>query len=89
MSVNTLVSTLDHAALTYMSGSRTTPAPDAAVVTTRAVFNAVVLRSRTFADVRQKGELTVTGNAAKLDELMSYFDDFDPSFAIVAPRRAR
>ena len=28
-------------------------------------------------------------DAAKLDELMSYFDDFDPSFAIVEPRRAR
>jgi alkyl sulfatase BDS1-like metallo-beta-lactamase superfamily hydrolase len=86
-----ITSTLDHAALTYVTRARpaSAPAADATVSTTRAVFNAVVLRSRTFADARQKGELTVTGNAAKLDELMSYFDDFDPSFNIVEPRRAR
>lgn len=84
----TLAATLDHAALTYVSGKSAAGA-DASVVTTRAVFNAVVLRQRTFDDARTKNELTVTGNAARLNELMSYFDDFDPSFTIVEPRRGR
>ena len=84
----TLAATLDHAALTYVPG-KTAAGADASVVTTRAVFNAVVLRQRTFDDARTKNELTVTGNAARLNELMSYLDDFDPSFTIVEPRRAR
>jgi len=83
-----LTSTLDHAALTYVPG-KLAPSVDASVVTTRAVFNTVVLRQRSFADAQQKGELTVTGNAARLTELMSYFDDFDPSFNIVEPRVVR
>ena len=83
-----LVSTLDHAALTYVPG-KTSARADASVTTTRAVFNAVVLRQRTFADAQQQGVLTVVGNAARLTELMSYFDDFDPAFNIVEPRRAR
>lgn len=83
-----LVSTLDHAALTYVPGKASARA-DASVTTTRAVFNAVVLRQRTFADAQQQGVLTVVGNAARLTELMSYFDDFDPAFNIVEPRRAR
>ena len=83
-----LVSTLDHAALTYVPG-KTSARADASVTTTRAVFNAVVLRQRTFADAQQQGVLTVVGTAARLTELMSYFDDFDPAFNIVEPRRAR
>ncbi len=83
-----LVSTLDHAALTYVPG-KTAARADASVTTTRAVFNAVVLRQRTFAEAQQQGAMTVAGNAARLTELMSYFDDFDPAFNIVEPRRAR
>ncbi len=83
-----LVSTLDHAALTYVPGKLAARA-DASVTTTRAVFNAVVLRQRTFVDAQQQRAMTVTGNAARLTELMSYFDDFDPAFTIVEPRRGR
>jgi alkyl sulfatase BDS1-like metallo-beta-lactamase superfamily hydrolase len=81
-----LVSTLDHAALTYLSG-KTAATADVTVSTTRSVFNAIVLRQRTFADAQQRGDMKVTGNAARLTELMSYFDDFDPAFNIVEPRR--
>lgn len=80
----TLVSTLDHAALTYVSG-KSNPSADGGVTTTRAVFNAIVLRQRTFDAARQGGEVTFSGNAARFGELMSYFDDFDPSFKIVEP----
>lgn len=79
-----LVSTLDHAALTYVPG-KTVPTADASVTTTRAVFDAVVLRQRTFADAQQQGTLAVTGNAARFTELMSYFDDFNPAFNVVEP----
>jgi alkyl sulfatase BDS1-like metallo-beta-lactamase superfamily hydrolase len=80
----TLVSTLDHAALTYVSG-KSNPSADAGVTTTRAVFNAIVLRQRTFDAARQSGEATFSGNAARFGELMSYLDDFDPAFRIVEP----
>lgn len=84
----TLVSTLDHAALTCVAG-KNSPAADASVVTTRGVFNAVVLRQRTFESARAAGELTVTGEAGRLAELLSYFDDLDPAFTIVEPRRPK
>ena len=83
-----LASTLDHAALTYVSGKAAAGA-DAGVTTTRPVFNAIVLRQTTFAEAGRRGELTVSGNGAKFTELMSFFDDIDPSFAIVEPRRPR
>jgi alkyl sulfatase BDS1-like metallo-beta-lactamase superfamily hydrolase len=82
----TLVSTLDHAALTYISG-KTAAKADATVSTARSVFNAIVLRRRTFADAQQRGDMKVTGNAARLTELMSYLDDFDPAFNIIEPRK--
>jgi alkyl sulfatase BDS1-like metallo-beta-lactamase superfamily hydrolase len=86
--IESLASTLDHAALTYVSGKAAAGA-DAGVTTTRRVFNAIVLRQTTFADAARRGDLTFTGNGAKFTELMSYFDDVDPSFAIVEPRRPR
>ncbi|MGC4082257.1 MAG: alkyl sulfatase dimerization domain-containing protein [Vicinamibacterales bacterium] len=83
-----LASTVDHAALTYVMG-KTAPAADATIVTTRAVFNAMVLRQRTVDEARQSGDLAIAGNTGRLSELFWYFDDFDPAFAIVEPRRVR
>ena len=83
-----LASTLDHAALTYIMG-KTANNADAMATTTRSVFNAIVLRQRTFADAQQGGALTIAGNGARFTELMGLFDDFDPAFAIVEPRRSR
>ena len=84
----TLVSTLDHAALTHVVG-RSAPAADLSVTTTRRVFNAVVLRQRTVVDAQRNGEMTLTGAAARLAELFSFFDDLDPAFPIVEPRKPR
>ena len=72
-----LVSTLDHAALTYIPG-KTAASADAGVTTTRRVFNTIVLRQRTFDDAQQKGELAVSGNAARLSELLSVLRRFRP-----------
>jgi alkyl sulfatase BDS1-like metallo-beta-lactamase superfamily hydrolase len=84
----TVASTLDHAALTYVVG-KTAANADAGLATTRGVFNAIVLRQRTFADAQQRGDATMTGDAARFAELMTLFDDFDPAFNIVEPRRSR
>ena len=83
-----VASTVDHATLTFVMG-KTASNADASVTTTRAVFNAIVLRQRTFAEAEARGELTTTGNGQRLTELMSLFDDFDPAFKIVEPRTAR
>lgn len=81
-----LAVTLDHAALTHVGG-KTAATAHASVTTTRPVFDALILRQRTFEDARQKGDATFTGDAARFTELMSLFDDFDPAFPIVEPRR--
>jgi alkyl sulfatase BDS1-like metallo-beta-lactamase superfamily hydrolase len=83
-----LASTLDDAALTYVVGKEAVGA-DATVTLTRPVFEAAILRQRTLADAQQRGEMTVSGNAGRLTELMALFDDFDAGFAIVEPRRLR
>jgi alkyl sulfatase BDS1-like metallo-beta-lactamase superfamily hydrolase len=82
----TIATTLDHAALTHVVG-KVAANPDASVTTSRDVFNAIVLRQRTFEEARQRGEAVVTGNAARFTELMALFDSFDPAFTIVEPRR--
>ena len=81
-----LASTLDDAALTYVVGKDATGA-DATVTLTRPVFEAAILRQRTLADALLRGELAVAGNAGRMTELMALFDDFDSGFAIVEPRR--
>ncbi|MFN7981371.1 MAG: alkyl sulfatase dimerization domain-containing protein [Vicinamibacterales bacterium] len=83
-----VASTVNHAALTYVEGKTATNA-DATITLSRATFNAIVLRQRTVADAQTRGELTMTGKGERLQELMSLFDDFDPAFNIVEPRRAR
>jgi len=82
----TLASTVDHAALTYVTG-KTAANADATITLTRATFNAIVLRQRTVADALSGGALTMTGKSERLQELMALFDDFDPAFNIVEPRR--
>jgi alkyl sulfatase BDS1-like metallo-beta-lactamase superfamily hydrolase len=83
-----LASTVDHAALTYVM-NKTAQNVDANITTTRPVFNAIVLRQRSVADAQQRGALSVTGDGTRLTELMGLLDDFDPSFPIVEPRRPR
>lgn len=83
-----VASTVDHAALTYVEGKTATNA-DATLTLSRATFNAIVLRQRTVADAQSRGELTMAGEGERLQELMSLFDDFDPAFNIVEPRRGR
>jgi alkyl sulfatase BDS1-like metallo-beta-lactamase superfamily hydrolase len=41
----------------------------------------------TFAEAAASGQIAVAGDPGKLIELLGLFDDFDPMFGIVAPKR--
>ena len=83
-----LLSTLEDAALTYVVGKQARDA-DVSVTLPRATFEAILLGRQTFAQAQQERGATVTGNAAKLAELMGLLDSFDASFPLVEPRRER
>jgi alkyl sulfatase BDS1-like metallo-beta-lactamase superfamily hydrolase len=79
-------STLSHGALTAVMEKNDARA-DATVTIPRAAFEAVILRQRTIDDVIQKGDVTISGNAGRLTQLIGLLDDFDAAFPIVEPRR--
>ena len=58
---------------------------DASVSLTRDTLNKVMLKETTLKDAMGSGAIKVKGNEAKLDELMSYMDNFDFWFNIVTP----
>jgi alkyl sulfatase BDS1-like metallo-beta-lactamase superfamily hydrolase len=82
----TIAATVQHATLTAVPG-KVAPGADASIALSRGTFNAIMTRQRTIDDARAAGDLTITGNASRVTELMSLFDDFDPSFTILEPRR--
>jgi len=80
----TLTSTVEHGTLTAIAGKNTRDAV-ASVTTTRAAFEEVILKQRTLADAIARGDLTVTGNAGRVSDLMGLLDDFEAGFPIVEP----
>jgi alkyl sulfatase BDS1-like metallo-beta-lactamase superfamily hydrolase len=80
----TLVSTLEHGALTWSSG-KADPHADASVVTTRQVLEPVVLGQGTLADAMSHG-MTMTGNANTVSELWALLVDFKSGIALVEPQ---
>jgi alkyl sulfatase BDS1-like metallo-beta-lactamase superfamily hydrolase len=78
--------TLENSALTYLNGVHSKTA-DATCVLPRQVLNDVVRKQTTFADAIKAGTLKVTGDAGKLEMLMSVMDNFTSSFEIVEPIR--
>jgi alkyl sulfatase BDS1-like metallo-beta-lactamase superfamily hydrolase len=81
----TLSSTLEHGALTSVAGKNARDGV-ASVTATRAAFEEVILKQRTLADAVAKGGVTVTGNVARVSELMALLDDFEAGFPVVEPR---
>ncbi len=81
-----VASTLEHGALTHVIG-RDAPAADALVTLTRPVLEAAILRQRPLSEAVQRGEASITGAAVRVHDLMALFDDVDPGFAIVEPRK--
>jgi len=79
------VLTRDHSALTYLADRRSETA-DATVTLERAVLDRLVLRELTFDDALARQLATIDGDAAKVVELFSLFDDFALMFEVVEPR---
>ncbi|EOL8877090.1 alkyl/aryl-sulfatase [Enterobacter mori] len=58
---------------------------DASITLSRDTLNKIILKETTLKQAQEQGDVTVTGNQAKLDELLSYMDSFDFWFNIVTP----
>lgn len=79
------VLTLENSALTHIAGTQ--PDADATVTLSRTTLDAVMLRETSFPAALLAGKLKIDGDRAKLAELMSMLDIFEPMFPIVEPRR--
>jgi alkyl sulfatase BDS1-like metallo-beta-lactamase superfamily hydrolase len=84
-SQETLVSTLEHGALTTIGGKADAEA-GATVVTSRRVLEPVILGQRTLADAMKDGGIAVTGNAQALTGLWALLVDFKSVIALVEPQ---
>ena len=80
----TLVSTLEHGALTWISG-KNDPHADATVTTTRQVLEPLILGQKTLADVMGHG-MSASGNANSVSDLWALLVDFKTNIALVEPR---
>ncbi|WP_432700648.1 alkyl/aryl-sulfatase [Kluyvera cryocrescens] len=58
---------------------------DATVTLDRATLNKIILKQETLKQAEDKGEVKVSGNSAKLDEMLGYMDNFEFWFNIVTP----
>ena len=79
------VSTLENSALTHIAGQQ--PGADATVTLSRATLDAVTLKETSFPAAVLTGKVKIEGDRAKLAELMSMLDTFEPMFPVVEPRR--
>lgn len=58
---------------------------DATMTLTRATLNKIILQEETLKQAQTKGEVNITGDSAKLDQMLSYMDKFEFWFNIVTP----
>jgi len=58
---------------------------DATITLTRDTLDNLMLKQTTLKDAANSGELKIEGDESKLEELMSYMDNFDFWFNIVTP----
>ena len=84
----TYVLNLENATLTNAPG-RLAEAADASFTLSRATFDAILSRQRSFPAAIAAGEVKFTGNPLKFAELVAMLDEFSPAFPIVEPRPAR
>jgi alkyl sulfatase BDS1-like metallo-beta-lactamase superfamily hydrolase len=75
---------LENEALSHIAGRQASDA-DATVTLTRAKLNDVLLGQTTFKKELDAGNISVAGNAAALNDLLSMLDSFDFWFNIVMP----
>jgi alkyl sulfatase BDS1-like metallo-beta-lactamase superfamily hydrolase len=79
------VLTLENSALTHIAGRQ--PDADATITLSRATLDAVTLKETSLPAAVQAGKVKIEGDRAKLSELMSMLDTFEPMFPVVEPRQ--
>ncbi|MDA8500351.1 MBL fold metallo-hydrolase [Citrobacter sp. Igbk 17] len=75
---------LENGVLNHSANAQASDA-DASIVLNRATLNKIILKEESLKQAKEKGEVTITGNQAKVDEFLSYLDSFDFWFNIVTP----
>lgn len=58
---------------------------DASITLDRAVLNKILLKEETLKQAEGNGDVKITGDSAKLDEMLGYMDKFEFWFNIVTP----
>lgn len=81
-----LASTLEHGALTSIAGKNAANAVTT-VMTTRPVFESVILGQRTLADAMEHRQITTVGDTKAVSDLFALLVDFETGFPVVEPRR--
>src|SRR5215469_7537625 len=82
----TFVLNLENSALTYTEGVQSDSA-DASFTLARSTLDEVIAKRTGFPEAVSAGKVEVSGNPAKLAELMSLMDEFPRMFEIVEPKR--
>ncbi|MDO6407209.1 alkyl/aryl-sulfatase [Pantoea phytobeneficialis] len=59
--------------------------PDATLTLNRDTLNKIILKEETLKQAEDKGEVKLSGDGAKIDELLGYMDKFEFWFNIVTP----
>ncbi|MGH6828989.1 MAG: alkyl/aryl-sulfatase [Rhizomicrobium sp.] len=80
-----LSTTLEHGALTWLDGKTDTHA-DVTVTTTRRVIEPVILGQETLAAALSRGGIAATGNVKSLADFWALLVDFPTGIALVEPR---
>jgi alkyl sulfatase BDS1-like metallo-beta-lactamase superfamily hydrolase len=75
---------LENGVLNHTEGRQSNNA-DATVTLSRDTLNKIILQETKLADAISSGEVKVSGNQAKLNDLVSYLDNFEFWFPIVTP----
>ncbi|MEH2591349.1 alkyl/aryl-sulfatase [Bradyrhizobium sp. AZCC 1721] len=82
----TFILNLENCALTYVAGARAADA-DASFTLPRSVLDEVIAKLTTIPEAVGSGKIQVSGNPARLGELMMLMDEFPRMFEIVEPKR--
>ena len=75
---------LENGVLNHTAGVQS-PNADATVALSRDTLNNIILKQTTLADAQKAGKVKVTGSGDKLNQLLSYTDNFEFWFNIVTP----
>lgn len=75
---------LENGVLNHTANSQAKNA-DATIKLSRDTLNRIILKQETLKQAKGNGDIKITGNAEKLDELVSYMDTFNFWFNIVTP----